>query len=129
MKRVNVQWDLGSNPRSPKCICFMFQQVIPCNVQSVAHHIPSSNHLPDGLQAKSDGPDGRPIICSSQRATWSMEVNVDQPVLGPKFDIHTLQNCFLRPISPSLFFLYFLINLFVYLYLLTQIINSFYQIS
>ena len=47
----------GFESQVPQCICFIFLQVIPCDFQSVAHHTPSDLHMPNSLQAKSDGQD------------------------------------------------------------------------
>ena len=52
-------------------ICFaFFLQEIQRAPGVVAHHTPSSRYLPDGLQAKSDGLDGRPTMVPNQPVTW-----------------------------------------------------------
>ena len=47
----------GFESQVPQRLCIILFQFIPCSIPGVVHHASSPDHLPDGLQAKSNGLD------------------------------------------------------------------------
>ena len=111
VRLFKVQWDLGSNPRSPILPIIIFLQQIQRASVIMVHHASSLDHLPDGLQAKSNGQDCRPTKVPNQRVTWDPKKSLRLAANGPN-------NCqiylLLGPTPPLVYsFFSFFLSLFI----------------
>ena len=115
-------WDLGSIPRSPKCLLIFFSHVILCRFLKAPHHVTPALNMPSGYRHASKGQEVILTMHSVNQQTLDPRSQRRLGLMGLRF----LNKPHCWPRTPLFWFIFFSFILYFPFYLLTFFLSNYY---